>query len=435
MHRLLIPYAIDVGRNISVSATDIGEIMSDVRSTHRLQSTARHDTNVRKALRYECPACGGQIYPHAPVRPGGRYFWSHLPREAIGCPLESKRKMSPDQVNAKIFHGRQEGQAHRDLVALLVRLAEADPNVASVTRGEYVPPTDEMRSQFPYGRFPDVRFVCGNSQIVLEAQLATITLHGINGRRAFYDREGSILLWVMRNFDPRGPMQASVRDIVADQVGQLYSIDNDIVALGDADGLFRLRRWVFLGDDEAEPWESSTVTIAEAASLARPVRWCDDFKKRWIVAYPGATRDSPNGSDPYAMLNEVARQAGLPPYRNDAEGLCMLRLVRLLISLEAGKVTGSGHAKLISLANSFDSSGGHRAYLLVTAAVRHWQPELLTRGSMVKAIERARDRLRKDGTLAWRRSSPIGRIRDVLFPDWKLVETGAAGNEPDRNAA
>lgn len=91
--------------------------------------------------------------PHAPVFNGSRYFWSHLPRGAYECPLEVKRKLTPDQINARIFHGRQEGEAHKNLVALLARLAEADPAVGSVSLEAYERPTEDMRSAFPFGRF------------------------------------------------------------------------------------------------------------------------------------------------------------------------------------------------------------------------------------------------------------------------------------------
>ncbi len=58
--------------------------------------------------------------------------------------------------------------------------------------------------------------------MALEAQLATIALYGINGRLAFYDRHGAALLWVTRNFDPVGPLRASMRDILAGQQGGLF---------------------------------------------------------------------------------------------------------------------------------------------------------------------------------------------------------------------
>jgi hypothetical protein len=417
---LLIPYALDLERDVRISADDIAVIMSDPRSTIRLQATASSDTKSRKALRFGCPACGQKLYPHAPTTKNGRHYWTHLPGGADECPLERKRKLTPDQINARIFRGRQEGDAHKDLVRLLAELAERDASVEGVELGAYEAPDDAMRSEFPFGRFPDLKFTCNGNRVVLEAQLATITLHGINGRRAFYDRSGACLLWVMRNFDPRVPMRASVRDIVADQSGCLFSLDRDLIIMSRDDGVFRLRTWSFVGEERDEPWEAGVVTIAEAAAMARPVRWSDEFKRRWIEAYKGASYVDLGRPDPFAMLAELAKKAGLPPFELDTQGECMLALVRLMISLEAGFVAGSGHPKLISLANSFDVNGGHRAVSLVRKAVERWQPELLAQPSMIRALARAEAKLKSTGDLKWGRRSPIGLMRDALFPDWDL---------------
>lgn len=417
---LLIPYAIDRERDVRISADEIAAIMSDLRSTVRLQATASADTVARRAMRLSCPACNQRLYPHAPTVDGGRYYWTHSRGSADDCPLERKRRLTPDQISARIFRGRQEGDAHKDLVRLLAGLAERDASVEGVELGAYEAPTDAMRDEFSYGRFPDVKFICSGNRVVLEAQLATIALHGINGRRAFYDRSGACLLWVMRNFDPRGPMRASIRDIVADQGGCLFSLDSDIIAMSREDHVFRLRAWTFLGAEHLEPWEASVVTIAEAIALARPVRWADEFKRRWIEAYRGVSYGGLGRPDPFAMLAELTDRAGLPAFERDTQGECMLALVRLMISLEAGFVTGAGHPKLISLANSFDVNGGHRAGSLVRKAIERWHPELLGKASMVKALGRAADRLKISGESEWGRLSPIGRIRTVLFPDWDL---------------
>lgn len=425
---LLIPYAIDLDRDVMISADEIAGLMDDVRSTVRLRATAYVDTNSRQALRLACPACGQRLYPRAPIFKNSRYFWSHLPRGAYECPLERKRKLTPDQINARIFHGRQEGEAHKDLVALLAGLAERDASIGVVEIGGYEPPTGAMRVDFPFGRFPDVKFTCNGSKVVLEAQLATITLHGINGRRAFYDRSGACLLWVMRNFDPRGPMRASVRDIVADQSGLLFSLDSDLVAPNRDDGVFRLRAWAFRGEEHEEPWESSIVTIAEAIALARPVRWSDDFKRRWIEEYKGSSYGGPGKIDPFGMLNELAARAKLPPFERSSSGECMLALVRLLISLEAGFVTGSGYPQLISIANNFNNNGGYRAASLVRMAIERWQPRLLARTSMQNALARAKDELRTSGVSEWGRLSPIGLMRDALFPDWDLSKPEQASS-------
>ncbi|KFC74797.1 hypothetical protein FG93_00976 [Bosea sp. LC85] len=423
MRELRIPYAIDMENNTMISAENIASLMEDPRSTVRLQATANVWTKSRRPLQFVCPMCRQQVYPHAPSVRGKRYFWSHLPRGAFDCPLESKKRLTPDQINARIFHGRQEGEAHKNLVALLVRLAEADPSVISIATGTYERPTDEMRAEFPHGRFPDVQFSCCDIKVVLEAQLATITLHGINGRRAFYDRMGATLLWVMRNFDPTGAMKASVKDIIADQSGRLFSIDNDLIEMSQCDGRFRLRAWTYQGDGEDARWEASIVPIAEAAVLGRPWRWADDFKRRWLEAYRGRHFFTKGAPDPYDMLNEVAKRAGIPGFSSNPGVDCILALVRLLISLEAGEVAGSGHQYVISIANSFDQNGGHQALALVHKAIERWQPTLLGRSSMQLAFQRARNRLRDSGELEWGRRSAIGKAREVLFPDWILDST------------
>lgn len=424
MRPLLIPYAIDIDRDVKISADEIAELMLDPRSTLRLQATAYADVGSRKMLPFICPACAQRVYPRAPTRSDGRHYWSHLPRGAYECTLERKRKLTPDQINARIFHGRQEGEAHKELVALLAALATRDPSIDMIEIGAYEAPTAAMRDEFPFGRFPDVKFTCSGNKVVLEAQLATITLHGINGRRAFYERAGTSLLWVMRNFDPRGQMKASVRDIVADQSGLLFSLDSDLTALSEDDGIFRLRAWAFQGDDPEEPWESSIVTIADAVARARPMRWSDDFKRRWIEEYRGASYWARGKRDPYVMLNEVAAQVALPPFEFNQANNCLLSLVRLMISLEAGFVAGAGHPQLISIANGFGTNGGHRAISLIRKAIERWQPQLLDRASMQGAFTRARKELEDGGVPEWGRLSAIGRMRDALFPDWELDESG-----------
>lgn len=370
MRPLMIPYAINESRQEIVSAENIAEIMEDYRSTIRLQATARKNTATRRIVSYVCPACGTPLYPHAP-RSTGRYYWSHRQRlREVWCPYERKAKLTPDQIQAVIFRGRQEGEAHKNLVALLMGLAQRDPAVTNVKAEAYEPPTPEMREEFPYGRFPDVKFTCDSKQVVLEAQLATITLHGINGRRAFYDRKGIALLWVMRNFDPRVLMRASVRDIIADQGGALFSLDNEVIARSESDGIFRLTVWRHLPETAEDPWKAEIVTIYEAAALARPARWADEFKRRWIETYPSGFYAHAGVPDPYIMLDEIARNAGLPSFARNDFSESTLSLVRLLISLEAGVVTGSGHDKLISLANRFNVKDGYRAIDIVRMADR-----------------------------------------------------------------
>ena len=224
------------------------------------------------------------------------------------------------------------------------------------------------------------------------------------------------MLWVMRNFDPSGLLRASVRDIIADQQGTLFSIDQEVERLITADNAFRLRVWSVNGDEQS--WSNAILPIRECVQLAAHRRWPDDFKKRWADDYKGIDyRDplAPNIADRLIELRDQLK------FTLDVEELIsLLPIIRLLISLESGFVSGSNHKELISLANRFDDGDNYKALNLVLKAIEYWKPELLTRSSMQNAIKRAEVRLRLAGPKPWGQTSLIGRVREVLFPDWKL---------------
>lgn len=419
---LLIPYALVATSGVRITASELAEQMADPRSPLRLQATADRDTERRRAIRFSCPACGHAVYPHAPVVRGGRYFWSHRPKAAAFCPLERKRALSPDEINRLIFWGRQESEAHRNLVLLLASAAERDPRTVegSTQIGVYKPPTLEMRDEFPYGRYPDVSFLYGQEKIVLEAQLATISLHGINGRRAFYERSGATLLWVMRNFSPNGPLRASVLDILADQAGHIFSVDRETEELSREDLTVRLRCWQYDRGFEGVNWSERVITLGEAIRVANPLWWARDFKRRWVEAYDGKNCFYDDVPDPQIFIQEAAVEAALTASECSRLDKSTIEIVRLLIALEAGRVVGTRNTRLISMANSFHRRVGYRARTLVVRALERWQPALLEKPSMKIALNSASDALAQPGEREWGQTSPIGKLRSVLFPDWKI---------------
>lgn len=419
---LLIPYATNERTGEQISAEELGERTSDWRDTIRLDATLDHNTSSRQITHYLCPACGSPVYPHAPTWHNGRSFWAHRPKSAEVCPLASRRPLSPDQINRLIFYGRQEGEPHRSLVALLKRLALADPSTAkdTVRTGEYEPPTPEMRAEFPHGRFPDVAFTYGGAQVVLEAQLATITLYGINGRRAFYDRHGAALLWVTRNFDPVGPLRASMRDILADQQGVLFSVDQEIHEMSAADGVFRLRTWTYDRQDGQVTWAREILPLAEIIERVRPRPWAERIKGKFIQAFDGKRLDAEEAPDPGAFLEAALARIGELSIFKEYEKENLLAILSLLISLEAGRVIGSGQPNLISMANHFDYSDRHQYRNIVARAIQHWQPDLLKQPSMRASLSRAEKKLQETGDIPFMRDSIIGRLRAELFPDWNL---------------
>lgn len=421
---LLIPYATNERTGETLWAEALAQRTRDWRDTIRLDATLDHNTATRQITHYLCPACGKAVYPHAPIWLNGRSFWAHRPKSAQYCPLAAGRPLSPDQINRLIFQGRQEGDAHRNLVALLKQLALADPNTIkdTVRTGDYERPTLEMMAEFPHGRFPDVAFTYGKAKVVLEAQLATIALYGINGRRAFYDRQGAALLWVTRNFDPVGPLRASMRDILADQRGCLYSVDREALDLSTTDGLFRLRVWTYDLKDGEIIWTSEIRTLTCIIETVRPRSWAEKFKDDFIEAYGGKSLHAEGASNPDIFLERALSQIGALNVFTEHEKENMLVILGLLISLEAGRVVGSGQEKLISVANHFDYSERHGYRNLVIKALMRWQPDLLRQPSMQASLARANRKLQETGDKPFLRDSIIGQLRTVLFPEWKLDE-------------
>jgi hypothetical protein len=341
---------------------------------------------------------------------------------AADCPLAYGRPLTPSRINALIFQGRQEGAAHKDLVALLGRLAAADPKTDQKSLGfdKYEPPTPEMKVEFPHGRFPDVSFNYSGKRVVLEAQLATIALHGINGRRDYYDRMGATLLWVMRNFDPTAPMRASVRDIVADQKGMVLSVDGEVVERSSREGAFHLRVWTYtrVGDEEA--WTNEVLNLSEVIEKAKPRSWRADFKQRIVNSFENIGIDDILAPDYRPIVDEALIHIGKNHIIGEGQKRDIFHIICILVSLEQGKIIGSSARDLVAFVNHFDYSGRHRYRELVLKAIRHWRPDLLTRPSMQTALLRAEARMKQTGERPYGRSSPIGQLRDLLFPEWVL---------------
>jgi hypothetical protein len=388
------------------------------RSALRLLVTARRMRQGAHPRIFRCNSCRGLVYPRE-AGGIGRPHWIHRtkPNANRPCEYDRRRKLTPDEISRLIFRGRQESAAHRDLVNLLYKLAKADPDTAPD-----IPDADSYYKPEPdrHGLYPDIRFEHSGQQVVLEAQLATISLHTINLRRTSYDAGKVALIWVTRNFDPRSVIRASVMDIAADQRGMIFDIPSELVERCEADGLFRLRLWHIKGGE----WVSEVVLIADAVRLVMPrPPWHTDFKRRWIevargVRYmdiaPGVRSD---------FKAELETQIGVSESL-DAEEIDhtdWLWFANVLISMECGQVLGYHHEKIISCVHSvLQSEDLLRAFKLFKLALEQWLPELVKDPKILKKLSQADIDCRARNLRPWKRDDRAGRLRDILFPDWQL---------------
>jgi hypothetical protein len=419
IRKLQIPSVIEEATGRNWSPDDLAVMDRLDRSSLRLLVTARRIRQGVHPRIFRCNSCRGLVYPRE-AGGIGRPHWVHRtgPNADRPCEYDKRRILTPDEINGLIFRGRQESAAHRDLVDLLYRLAKADPNTA-----HGIPNPDSYYKPEPdkHGLYPDVRFDHSSQQVVLEAQLATISLHTINLRRTSYDAGMVALIWVTRNFDPRSVIRASVMDIAADQRGMIFDIPAELVKLSETDSLFRLRRWYFKGGE----WISEVVSIADAIRLVVPrPPWHADFKRRWIEVARSIRYMDIAPSVRSEFKAELETKLGFNDSHSvdEIDHIDWLWFANIMISIEYGQVLGYHHEKIVSCVHSvLQSEDLFRAFKLFKLALEQWLPELAKDPKILKKFSQADTFCRTKNLRPWTRKDRAGRLREVLFPDWKLA--------------
>lgn len=365
---------------------------------------------------FRCPECSGHLYPRGGMN-GLVAHWAHLGKYL--CPLETRRRLTPDEVSGIIFRGRQEGQAHTRLRLLLHRLAGLDP----MTEPESLRTNKYDKPEQGTGCYPDVLFRHGGRTIVLEAQLAPVSLSTIATRRDHYDRQGAHLLWVTQHFDPENCSRLFKWDVIADQAGVMFSIDQEIVSLAEADGSFRLRRFIY--DRKTTKWSSSIVRLAEIEFPERGLtslsdeQWARTFKRLWIIASEQEDRSELFAIHIDALLARIGREGepGDGRYSDSA----ITNVISTLLSIERGEPVDYRQGLVHMMDMRVPGCFAGRCAPLFRLALRHFQPELLEHRTVRHAFRKAREKCIGLGLTEFDRTSLWGDVWSTLFPAHKLT--------------
>jgi Family of unknown function (DUF6035) len=405
---LLIPYALKLG-GFRVP----GEVLATMpkEEFHSIRVNAFRLEREGLPAEYCCPFCHSRLYPTAPT-PVRRAHWTHFGKHRPACPLDVRRSLTDDEVAAIIFNGRQESDRHRKLRLDLLRWAENDPDTDpnSCTSDEYLRPEEGT------GCYPDVRFCHNGRWIVLEVQLAPASLTTIARRHSFYAKQKHGLLWVTANFDPSLCVATSVWDITADQHGALLSVDAEVEALIEVDGKMRFR--AFTLSRETQKWVDQIILLHELEidDDGVPVlqdQWAKQYKAKWIET-AGADYHRCKG-----IICEAIEKARLD--KDEVFGQIELerltQIVNLLIAIEKGEVVGGFHKNLKGLIGSTAKhNAGKRAGALIKRALEKYQPVLIDWPVVPRDLDQ-----RVGHPKQWGRGSFLGKLRDILFPNWKLA--------------
>lgn len=205
-----------------------------------------------------CAFCGAavQLVSHT----DRTFYFRHMPEEEDrGCPVNTKGKYSPDEINAMKYNGVKESHAHQQLKILLRDSIAADsrfnpPGVERVWRGM------DRKSW----RKPDVQAVWGERRFAFEIQLSTTFLSVIVDRREFYRAENGHLLWVFKSFDPHRTRRAE-EDIFFNNNSNVFVVSHGTYARSREAGRLALECWyavpTLVGGIVVDAWHSADIYV------------------------------------------------------------------------------------------------------------------------------------------------------------------------------
>lgn len=144
---------------------------------------------------YACPLCVVPV--HLVSMPKERRFYFRHEIEDGRCPSKTKGELSGERILAMKYDGTRESAAHIRMKEVIASSLRLDPDFSDV-QIEPIWKGAEANSR----RRPDVLAVWrGSLPVAFEVQLSTTFLRVIAERRAFYLKEGGLLLWVFKSFD------------------------------------------------------------------------------------------------------------------------------------------------------------------------------------------------------------------------------------------
>jgi hypothetical protein len=357
---------------------------------------------------FACPGCREHLYPR--LSRHRRPHWAHIAStdrySRPECPFGRESRLTINQLDSLIYRGRQEGETHKNIVRQVIGMLELDPRVskASIKAGVYVPPS--IAALTYRGRFPDVFFSTEDRKYAIEVQISPITLHRLSERVAFYRSNDINLIWLTNHFEPESYRKTWLWDVIAAQKGLAFSLDDETLASARNRSRFLLRQHTVRPD-------SVSAAIIDALDLDPPIPWHERYKAKWVKSA------GTHWMEATPLVDELTPRLPLPLQQFDRYSVA--RALNVLITIERWQTVGSSAANPISVVHGLlDSSDGPLAYSLVEGALREYQPIALEKGKTASLIERARAKARSKGMQPWGRNGVVGRLRDLLFPEWKL---------------
>ena len=331
---------------------------------------------------YVCPLCVVPVHLVSMMKK--RRFYFRHETENGRCPLKTKGKLSGERILAMKYDGARESAAHIRMKEIIASSLRLDPDFSDV-QIEPIWKGSEANSR----RRPDVRAVWrGSLPVAFEVQLSTTFLRVIADRRAFYLKEGGLLLWVFKSFD-MGNAKLTQDDIFYNNNRNAFAVNDATLEASRREGRFVLDCiWSEPSIDQGQlmwsqyrrPAAFSELTVDQEtqrvylfdADCAKSACLADagdgsmrvDFRRYWLR--------EPQSYDEQAWrslwVRFTARGIDFPRYPGELHGF--QAFMDTLFTAREGRPIGWGHANLVTVAHHvFDKYKGQLwAFKLMLAA-------------------------------------------------------------------
>ncbi|HRK77558.1 MAG TPA: DUF6035 family protein [Thiobacillus sp.] len=393
---------------------------------------------------YTCPICGVPVYLVS-RKEERRFFFRHQVEDGR-CPARTRGDMSEEEINARKYNGAKESQAHIRMKEIIAESLRCDPRFSDVKEETVLKSRDRAS-----WRKPDVQAIYEGRPVAFEIQLSTTFLRVIAERRAFYQREGGLLVWIFKSFDA-DKARLTQEDIFYSNNRNLFlASEETLKASRAAGGLILDCRWAepFLDAGKIDTrWAGRLAAFGEmeidrecqrvflydydrqaealrGGAVDQSLRL--EFEEFWL---PRSTFD-PYDQDAWGQLQTRFRERGiiLPSEPNRRPVL----LLNALYSARAGHPVGWRYRKLVEVAHCI--ADRHKEFL---RAFRH-ALAVYGRAEQIRAEDKEEKWRKKaqaykpllaNNSPEYKPDRSFDDLVDILFPElgWSETQDPAASS-------
>ncbi|WP_233252238.1 DUF6035 family protein [Limnohabitans sp. 2KL-17] len=185
------------------------------------------------APKYTCPLCGVGVYLNC-MQFQRRFYFKHAMEDGR-CPIQTRNRLSQQQIDAIRYNGVKESQLHKQMKEWIRKCLVADSNFSEVVvEGHW---KGKLTSEY---RRPDIRATYRGLPVAFEVQLSSTYLNVIAERRMFYQQEGALLFWIFANFD-EGMRKLTQDDVFYNNNQNAFLVNAETVHASDERGQFVLK--------------------------------------------------------------------------------------------------------------------------------------------------------------------------------------------------